>query len=142
MATVATIPANPLSGLEKYFNLAAASAIAVQQVAKDAPNETKLGLALNFVNVGLSAVASAIPAAAPLLGLAAGLESPFAGMISSIVQLFKHHNLHGFAPSKGTAPVAVAQPIAIAQPAATAPTPAVVQTAAAADWAAGAQVGG
>ena len=124
---------NPLSGIQKYFDLAAQAAIAVQQVAKDAPGNTKLGLALNFVNVGLGVAATAAPGLAPILGLAAGLESPFASLISGIVQLFKAHGVHGFSPSKSTqapaaptpiAPVAIA-PAAASQPAWDAPANAV-----------------
>jgi hypothetical protein len=124
---------NPLGGVQKYFDLAAQAAIAVQQVAKDAPGQTKLGLALNFVNVGLSVAATAAPQIAPLLGLAVGLESPFAGLISSCVQLFKAHNLHGFSSGKPT-PQPAPTPIAL-------PVPTAVAAAAAA-WDAQTQAGG
>jgi len=130
MATEATQLSNPLAGLQKYFDLAAGAAIAVQQVAKEAPGETKLGLALNFVNVGLSAVATALPAAAPILSLAAGLESPFASLISGIVGLFKHHGVNGFTKGQGSAQAA---PVAIA---------AAVPASDASAWDSGAKVGG
>jgi hypothetical protein len=115
--SIAVVGSNPLGSIQKYLNLAANAAIAVQQVASDAPNETKLGLALNFVNVGLGVAAEVNPALTPILSLAAGLESPMAGLISSCVQLFKAHNVHGFTSSKA-APAKPA-PVAIAQAAAT-----------------------
>jgi hypothetical protein len=130
------LTANPLGGIQKYLNLAANAAIAVQQVAADAPNETKLGLALNFVNVGLGVAAEFNPALTPILGLAAGLESPMAGLISGLVQFFKAHGLHGFTSSK--AAPAKPLPIAIAQPATAAAAPLPQPTA----WDASPQAGG
>jgi hypothetical protein len=113
VSSTALVPSNPLSGIQKYFDLAANAAIAVQQVAKDASGSTKLGLALNFVNVGLGVAATAAPGIAPILSLAAGLESPFASLISSCVQLFKAHNLYGFTQS-ATQTQPQPQPIAVA----------------------------
>ena len=134
MSSTALVQQNPLSGIQKYLNLAANAAIAVQQVAKDAPNETKLGLALNFVNVGLGVAAEVNPALTPILSLAAGLESPMAGLISSCVQLFKAHGLHGFSPSTPAKPTPIA-----AVPAPLVPAPV---AAAAAAWDAQTQPGG
>lgn len=129
--TTLAVQPNPLLRVQKYLDLAANAAIAVQQTAADAPNETKLGLALNFVNIGLGVAAEANPALSPILSLAAGLESPMAGLISSCVQLFKVHGLHGFSPSKPaaatTTPVALAAAVPAAAPqpaAAAAPAPA------------------
>lgn len=119
--SIAVVGSNPFGSIQKYLNLAANAAIAVQQVAADAPNETKLGLALNFVNVGLGVAAEVNPALSPILNLAAGLESPMAGLISSVVQLFKAHNLHGFTSSPAPAatqtqptPIAIAPQVAAA----------------------------
>jgi hypothetical protein len=128
MSSTALALSNPLARIQKYLDLAGNAAIAVQSVAKDAPNETKLGLALNFVNIGLGVAAEANPGLAPILSLAAGLESPMAGLISSCVQLFKAHNLHGFTSGK-PAPKAPT-PIAAA-PIAAVPAPV---AAAAASW--------
>jgi hypothetical protein len=133
MSTVAnTLPSNPLGGFGKYFDLAASAAIAVQQVAKDAPGQTKLNLALSFVNVGLGVAAQAAPGIAPILGLAVGLESPFASLISGIVGLFKHHQVNGFTSSSSKTPSAAAAAVPQA-------VQMIQQTA---DWNSGAQVGG
>lgn len=91
---------SPTRDISKYFDIAANAAITAQAIAKDAPGETKMQLALNIVNAGLGFAATVNPQLTPVLALAAGTASPIASLITGFVQLFKAHGLHGFAPSK------------------------------------------
>jgi hypothetical protein len=129
-ATATALPTSPLAGFQKYFDLAATAAIATQQIAANASGETKLGIALSFVNLGLGVVANIVPGAQPILQLASGLESPFASLITGIVQMFKAHGLHGFTPSAtAPTPAQAAQTVAVPKlvPAAAPGTPLKVQ---------------